>query len=125
MADKQEVRKVERQADTPALSPRVDVFEDKTGITLLADMAGVPKDKLTLRVEGNTLQVEGEIAPETPNDLEPVYAEVRLPRYARAFTLSTELDTDKIDAEFTNGVLKLRIPKHSHAQPKRIEIRTA
>lgn len=125
MADKQEVSKVERQADAPALMPRVDVFEDTTGITVLADMPGVPKDKLTLRVEGNTLQVEGEIAPETPADLEAVYAEVRLPRYARAFTLSTELDTDKVDAEFTNGVLKLRIPKHSYAQPRRIEVRTA
>ncbi len=126
MNEKQEVSKVERQAaDMPSMMPRVDVFEDASGITLLADLPGVPKDKLGLRVEGNTLQIEGEVAPETPENMEAVYAEVRLPRYSRAFTLSTELDTDKIDAELANGVLKLRIPKHSFAQPRRIEIKSA
>lgn len=126
MNEKQEVSKVERQAaDMPSMMPRVDVFEDASGITLLADLPGVPKDKLGLRVEGNTLQIEGEVAPETPANMEAVYAEVRLPRYSRAFTLSTELDTDKIDAELANGVLKLRIPKHSFAQPRRIEIKSA
>lgn len=124
MNEKQEVSKVERQAaDLPSMMPRVDVFEDASGITLLADLPGVPKDKLGLRVEGNTLQIEGEVAPDTPANMEAVYAEVRLPRYSRAFTLSTELDTDKIDAELANGVLKLRIPKHSFAQPRRIEIK--
>jgi len=126
MNEKQEVSKVERQAaDMPSMMPRVDVFEDASGITLLADLPGVPKDKLGLRVEGNTLQIEGEVAPDTPANMEAVYAEVRLPRYSRAFTLSTELDTDKIDAELANGVLKLRIPKHSFAQPRRIEIKSA
>lgn len=126
MNEKHEVSKVERQAaDMPSMMPRVDVFEDASGITLLADLPGVPKDKLGLRVEGNTLQIEGEVAPETPENMEAVYAEVRLPRYSRAFTLSTELDTDKIDAELANGVLKLRIPKHSFAQPRRIEIKSA
>ena len=126
MNEKQEVSKVERQAaDMPSMMPRVDVFEDASGITLLADLPGVPKDKLGLRVEGNTLQIEGEVAPETPENMEAVYAEVRLPRYSRAFTLSTELDPDKIDAELANGVLNLRIPKHSFAQPRRIEIKSA
>ena len=126
MNEKQEVSKVERQAaDMPSMMPRVDVFEDASGITLLADLPGVPKDKLALRVEGNTLQIEGDLAPETPANMEAMYAEVRLPRYSRAFSLSNELDTDKIDAELTNGVLKLRIPKHSYAQPRRIEVKSA
>ncbi|MCZ2413894.1 MAG: Hsp20/alpha crystallin family protein, partial [Burkholderiales bacterium] len=43
-------------------------------------------------------------------------------RYRRAFTLSKELDVDKVVAELNNGVLKLRIPKAAHAQPKRIEV---
>jgi HSP20 family molecular chaperone IbpA len=47
---------------------------------------------------------------------------VSLPRYRRAFTLSKELDVDKVAAELNNGVLKLRIPKAAHAQPKRIEV---
>ncbi|KON81697.1 Hsp20/alpha crystallin family protein [Azoarcus sp. PA01] len=125
MNDKQEVTKAERQSDTPALLPRVDVFEDGAGITLLADLPGVAKDKLTLRVEGDTLQLEGEISPETPANMEAVYAELRLPRYRRAFTLSSELDTDKVEAQFKDGVLTLRIPKHAHAQPRKIEVKIA
>ena len=63
MNEKQEVSKVERPAaELPSMMPRVDVFEDATGITLLADLPGVPKDKLALRVEGNTLQIEGDLA---------------------------------------------------------------
>jgi HSP20 family molecular chaperone IbpA len=123
MNDKQEVTRRDRGADTPALLPRIDVFEDAAGITLFADMPGVPKDKLTLRVEGETLQIEGEVAPESPENMEAIYAELRLPRYARTFTLSSELDTGQIDAQFRDGVLNLRIPKHERAQPKKIEVR--
>jgi HSP20 family molecular chaperone IbpA len=50
---------------------------------------------------------------------------VSLPRYRRVFTLSKELDAGKVSAEFVKGVLKLRIPKAAHAQPRRIEIRVS
>lgn len=125
MNDKQQVTRAERPADVPTLMPRVDVFEDSTEITLLADLPGVPKDRLELRVEGDTLQVEGEILPDTPEGMEAVYAEIRVGRYRRAFTLSSELDTSRIEAQFRDGVLKLRIPKHEHAQPRRIEVQVA
>lgn len=125
MTDKQEVTKAERPADTPVLLPRVDVFEDSGGITLLADLAGVQKENLSLRVEADTLTIEGEIAPDTPEGMEAVYAEIRVPRYRRAFTLSSELDPGRIDAQYKDGVLTLRIPKHEHAQPRKIEVKVA
>jgi HSP20 family protein len=108
-----------------ALVPRVDVYEDETGITLLADLPGVPKDQLELKVEGDTLQLDAAVAPQTPDRLQPVYAEVRVPRYRRAFTLSRELDTGRIDANLKDGVLTLRIPKHEHAQPRRIQVQVS
>jgi len=109
--------------DNRVLVPRVDVIEDDGGITLLADVPGVPKDQLELRVEGDTLTFEGTITPLTPGELEPVYAEVRVPRYRRAFTLSRELDASQITANLKDGVLNLRIPKQPEAQPRRIAIR--
>ncbi len=48
-----------------------------------------------------------------------------LPRYRRQFTLSKELDADKVSAELRQGTLKLRIPKAEHAQPRRVEIKVA
>jgi HSP20 family protein len=112
----------QQQADNRAMVPRVDVLEDETGITLLADLPGVPKDQLELKVEGDTLLIEGAVAPAMPGGLEPVYAEVRVPRYRRAFTLSRELDATRIDANLKDGVLNLRIPKQEHAQPRRITV---
>lgn len=106
-----------------ALTPRVDVSEDDTGITLLADLPGVGREQLELHVEGDTLLIEGNVDAVTPTGLEPVYAEVRLPRYRRAFTLSRELDASRIEAQLKDGLLRLRIPKQAHAQPRRIEVR--
>lgn len=121
-----EAGNVTRQADSTrsqgALMPPVDVVEDATGITLFADLPGVPKDKLNLHVEGDTLSIEGEVSVDMPQDMEASYAEVGLPRYRRVFTLSKELDPSKVSAELAQGVLKLRIPKAEHAQPRRIEI---
>lgn len=121
MNDKQ--ANTERMAQAPVLVPRVDVFEDVGGITLIADMAGVPRERLELHVEGDTLRLEGDIVSQSPDTMEVVYAEVQHSHYRRAFSLSPELDTSRIEAQFRDGVLNLRIPKHTHAQPRRIEIR--
>jgi HSP20 family molecular chaperone IbpA len=110
------------QRDEPALWPPVDVIEDTSGITLYADLPGVSKDKLNLRVEGDQLSLEGEIALSLPQGMQSQHAEVRLQRYRRAFTLSKELDADKVNAEFAQGLLRVRIPKAEHAQPRKIAV---
>lgn len=109
--------------DEAVLSPPVDVVEDATGITLYADLPGVSKDKLQLRVEGDQLIVEGELALPLPQGMQAHHAEVRVSRYRRAFTLSKELDADKVDAELSQGLLRVCIPKAEHAQPRKIAVR--
>ncbi len=105
------------------LMPPVDVIEDPNGITVYADMPGVSKDKLRLQLEAHTLTIEGEVALVMPEGMEAAHAEVGLPSYRRVFTLSQELDPDKVSAELKQGVLKLRIPKAEHAQPRRVEVK--
>ena len=107
---------------TEALLPPVDVIEDGAGITLHADLPGVSRDRLHLHVEADTLTIEGEIALPAPEGLESIHSEVGLSVYRRVFTLSKELDADRVAAEFAHGVLTLRIPKVEHAQPRRIPI---
>lgn len=124
---------VTRTADTatsPArpeatLLPPVDVIEDAAGITLYADMPGVPRDKLGLRIEGDQLTLEGEIELARTEGLQSTHAELTLPRYRRAFTLSKELDPTQVSAELAQGVLRVRIPKAAHAQPRRIDVRVS
>lgn len=106
-----------------AIMPRVDVVEDKSGITLYADLAGVDKDKLTLQIDADTLTIEGELGLNMPEGMEASHAEISLPRYRRVFTLSKELDSEKISAEFEYGVLRLNIPKAEHLQPRKVEIK--
>ena len=114
-----------KDADTAtheaALLPPVDVIEDAAGISLYADLPGVAKDKLNVQVEADTLTIEGEVTLGTPPGMAASHVEVDVPRYRRVFTLSKE----KVSAEFRHGVLKLRIPKAEHAQPRKIEIKVA
>ena len=109
----------------PSLLPPVDVIEDATGITLYADLPGVPKDRLNVRVEGETLLIDADLVLTVPQDMQASHAEVQRTHYRRAFTLSRELDPDKVSAELSQGVLRLRIPKAEHAQPRRITVQVA
>ncbi len=108
-----------------ALLPPVEVIEDAQGITLYADLPGVPKENLAVSVEGDTLTIEGEMALPAIEGLTPTHVELDTPRYRRVFTLSKELDASQVNAELAQGVLKLRIPKAAHAQPRRIEVQVA
>jgi HSP20 family protein len=115
----------QQTSETATMLPPVNVTEDSSGITLTADMPGVPKDKLMLQVEADTLIIEGEVCLEMPVGMEATHVELSLPRYRRVFTLSKELDSEKVSAEFNQGVLKLRIPKAAHAQARKVEIKVA
>ncbi|HET8748959.1 MAG TPA: Hsp20/alpha crystallin family protein [Ramlibacter sp.] len=103
--------------------PPVDVFENEHAITLLADLPGVPRDQLNLRVDGDTLVIEATAsAAGTPPDMELVYGELQCPAYRRQFTLSRELDSARIEAQLRDGVLRLTIPKAEDAKPRRIQV---
>ena len=80
---------------------------------------------MNLHVEADTLTIEADLVLEVPEGMEANHAEVSLPRYRRAFTLSKELDADKVQATFERGVLKLRCPKAEHAQPRKVEIKVS
>jgi HSP20 family molecular chaperone IbpA len=108
-----------------ALAPAVDIAESGSGITLFADMPGVSKDRLTIKVEGDNLTIEGEAQIDVPENIELLHSEVRSPYFRRTFTLSRDLDPAKIEATLRDGVLQMHIPKSEEARPKRIEVRVA
>lgn len=116
--------RTEQDKDAPALLPLVDVTEDESGITLIADLPGASRDTLAIDVDGDTLTIEAPLALGETQGLQAVYAEVRAGRYRRSFTLSRELDSGNIAATLKDGVLTLRLPKTEQARPRRIEIQS-
>jgi HSP20 family protein len=119
------------QPDSPqqqqaVVVPPVDIFEDDSGITVLADLPGVSREQLGVRVDGDSLVIEASAnAINVPQDMELIYSEAQFPSYRRQFTLSRELDPSRIEARLKDGVLHLTIPKSDEARPRRIEVRAA
>lgn len=111
------------EAKRQALVPPVDIFESEVGITLLADLPGVSKERLGIKVDGDHLLIEGSAEVKVPDNLQLLHSEVRQPYFRRSFTLSRELDTTKIEANLRDGVLRLHIPKAEEARPRRIEVK--
>ena len=105
-----------------ALMPAVDIVENDNGITLLADMPGVSKERLNIRVDGENLTIEGSAEVQVPEQIELLHSEMRTPFFRRTFTLSRELDSAKIEASLRDGVLRMHIPKAEEARPRRIEV---
>lgn len=106
------------------LMPPVDIFENSQGVTLWADLPGVTKDRLDVKVHDGTLYIEAQAVVPTPAGLRLQHAEIRQPHFARTFSLGAEFDASKIDANLKDGVLKLTIPRRDEARPRRIEVRT-
>lgn len=104
------------------LVPPVDIFEDEGGFTVIADLPGVSRDRLGVRVTGDSLVIEGTAEAPAIGNMELLYGEVLNPQYRRSFSLSRELDPGKIEARLNNGVLRLRIPKAEEARPRRINV---
>jgi HSP20 family molecular chaperone IbpA len=104
------------------LLPAVDIVEDQSGITLRADVPGVSKENLNVRVEGGHLLIDADISVQVPENLGVLYAEVRGSGYHRSFALSNELDSSAVEANLKDGVLTIRVPRTERARPRKIEI---
>jgi len=120
--DKQEVDTKEQTRPGRTFVPEVDIYETQDGLWLWADMPGVDETSLEVHVADNVLSIEGRVALQEYDSLNPAYTEYKVGNYARRFSLSNEIDADHIHARMTNGVLELELPKAERAKPKRIAV---
>ncbi|MFH1932984.1 MAG: Hsp20/alpha crystallin family protein [Pseudomonadota bacterium] len=105
--------------------PAVDIFETDREITILADMPGVKTKDLAIDVRDDVLSLASDVdAPEGPNEV-GVLREYETGKYIRQFTLSEGIDQSKIEADLTDGVLRLILPKVEPAMPRKITVKTA
>ena len=105
-------------------TPSVDIFENDRELTLLADLPGVTAENLTIDLRENTLTLTGEVEPFERANEEDILIEYEIGKFYRQFSLSNVIDQSKINANLTDGVLRLTLPKVEEAKPRKIEVRT-
>jgi len=121
--DKKElVSKEEKTVPGRYYIPYADIYETETALSVVMEIAGVEKDKLSIALESDVLRVEGQIDFTKYEGMEPVYTEYNIGHYTRSFTLSNKIDREKISAQLADGVLTLTLPKAKQAQPRQIAI---
>ena len=107
--------------DALYIAPPVDIFETEDDLIVVADLPGVDKDDVDIRVEDSILTIKGRAHYHLPVNV--VREEFNLQGYYRQFQLSDEVDQNKISAESKNGVLTVTLPKAEKSKPKQIKVK--
>lgn len=105
-------------------TPALDIYETTEGLVLEADLPSVHPNHLEIRVQDNVLHLYGKVTWPVSPQAQLIHEEIREEDFYRSFILSDEVDTDQITADFSDGVLKLTLPKAPKAKPRKIEVRT-
>lgn len=105
------------------LVPKVDIYENDDEILMYADLPGVNKDGLEIRIESDTLILNGRRRLVSLGAVR--HEEFESVEYQRVFNLPPGLDADRIDAELKNGVLAIHLSKSEKLKPRKIEVKAA
>jgi HSP20 family protein len=109
-----------------AWAPPVDIFEKNDHLVIRAEIPGVNKDDLDVRIENGVLTLHGERKQETEVKEENAYRMERIyGTFTRSFSLPTTVDAGKIAATYKDGILEVTVPKAETAKPKKVDIRAA
>jgi len=104
--------------------PAMDVTEKDNEIVLNAELPGCKPDDIDISVNGNILTISGEKKEETEDKEKGYYyAERSYGQFRRDVTLPSEVDPNKVDAIYKDGVLKVTLPKAEQAQTKKIKVK--
>jgi HSP20 family protein len=107
-------------------NPAVDIFEEKDDVVIKAELPGMNKDDIDLRVENNVLTLTGQRKREKEVNEDGYFRSERAyGTFSRSFTLPTTVDVGKIAASYKDGVLTINLPKAEEAKPKQIDVKVA
>lgn len=116
---------MERIRNVKTFVPRVDIYETREALFVIADMPGVDDKTVDVELEKNILTISGRVEDGKVKDHTLVFSEYEVGDYERTFTLSDEIDREKIKATVKQGVLRLELPKAEKVKPKKIAIQAA
>jgi len=120
--DKKETAVSEATRPGRTYLPSVDISESENALWLWADLPGVDENSLDIRLDNDQLTIEGRVAIDEYQDLNPVYTEYNIGNFVRTFRVSESIDGERIKASVKNGVLELELPKAERARPRRIPV---
>lgn len=102
--------------------PGTDIFETGDAITMAVEMPGVSKENIDIKLEKRRLSIQGHIDFDNYENFKPVYTEYNVGHFSRSFTLSSEIDTENINASVAGGVLTLELPKARETRLRKIQV---
>ena len=106
------------------LVPAMDVIESEDHLVITAELPGMAKDAVKITIENGVLTLSGEKKFEHEEEHKDFHSmERRYGAFHRSVTLPRQLDADKAEASFENGVVTIRIPRSEEAKPKQLEIK--
>ena len=114
-----------RFVDEDFMYPKIDVSEGPKNIRIKAEIPGVDADDIDVSIDGRRLTIKGEKKQESKEENENYHRiEQSYGYFNRSIDLPTDVDPDKVDAKFKNGILKLKLKKTRESEPARIEVKS-
>ena len=113
------------EQELPALKMRVDVTERDNAYEVKADIPGVKKEDINVRIDGNVVQIDAEVKRESESK-DKAGKVLRSERYfgtvSRTFSLADDVDEGKAEAKYADGVLTLQLPKKTTAAARKVTV---
>ncbi len=113
-----------RFPETAEFSPSVDIYEEKNDVVLKAELPGLKKEDIEVKLTGDTITVSGEKKKEEKVEKKDYYRwECSHGSFTRTFTLPADIQLDKIKSTFKDGILEVRMPKTEAAKTKEVKVK--
>lgn len=120
-----EENRAERTRTGQYYRPHVDILEKDDDLVLVADMPGVKNDAIDINFEDGVLTIEGSVEPRYGDKVNFLLCEYGIGDFYRTFRVSEQVDSNRIHAEYADGVLTIHLPKAEQAKPRKIMVKAA
>jgi len=123
--EKVQTEGAERMRSRPTFVPRADIYETEENVLLTVDMPGASEETIDVTLEKDTLTIRANSTHDGPEGYTLAFAEFEAGDYERNFRLTDRIDRDNIQAVYTDGVLKLTLPKAEEAKARKISVKAS
>jgi HSP20 family molecular chaperone IbpA len=114
----------ERRREGLVFTPPVDIFRTDRDIVMIADMPGVPPDGIRIDLHNGILTMTAGMRPWEGAEESDVRVEFEIGTYVRRFAVPAGIDADRIDARYSDGTLRLRLPMSEESRPQQIAVKS-